>query len=405
VIGQAVREEPARDIYADAERQRLGTVMLAKADALAGSNPETRAVSKRLVAAQSRPVIETYSTPWLYTLFGLVSVGNYDRDQSFYLYFSLLCQVLAVAAMTSLLGFPPAAGALAVAFSVGWFAPSVSDMYVGNVNRLLLASLALFLWVEHRSRWKWRHGAGGFVLGCAVMFKPNLGFVALALLLGWLVFKRSRKLLHVAIGMAAAGAFSIAVSGWYFHSFRPWLLWARELPRLMGGYDHAVTRGNFSLDRLLRDMFGGGVASLLPVIFITIIVGSLIQARRNASKPESIDIDPEETGDLRWDMFLISLGSTISLLVSQLAWQHYFVLTIPVVLYLFRPGGGTWEPGSKRRWILLAHSVAASFLIAQTPLKSLLGWEISASEAAWFVSSGTLSLFVLTLLDPPAVRV
>ena len=399
--GQAVRETQAGDIYSAAERQRLGKLMLERAEAEAGSSPQGKAASKRLQSAHSRDVLETYSTPWLYTLFALASGGNYDRDQDRYLHFSLFCLVFGVAAISAILDFTPAAGAVAVTVFVSWFFPAKSEMFVGNVNRVQLALLTLFLLIQSRESWRWRHAVGGFVLGFAVVFKPNLGFVALTLILGWAVFKRYRKLLLESAGMVLGGIFSITASAWYFRSLHPWLSWARELSRFMSEYDITVSRGNFSLARLTRDSVGEGVTSLFPILFLGVVVLVLVRSR---SKSGAASVQsggrPDPKRDLHWDVLLVSLGASVSLLSVQLAWLHYFVLTIPAVLYLLRPPGSTEGAASSRRAILRVMAVAGGLMVAMDP-QAFFQWDISDYESALLVSGGTLILFVLALLDLP----
>jgi hypothetical protein len=401
--GQVVRETQSEDIYATAERQRLGKLMLERAEVEAGSSPQAKATSKRFQSARSRDVLETYSTPWLYTVFALASGGNYDKDQDRYLHFSLLCLVFGVAAISTILDFTPAAGAIAVAVLVTWFFPAKSEMFVGNVNRVQLALLAFFLLIQSRESWRWRHAAGGFALGSAVVFKPNLGFVALTLTLGWAVFKRYRKLLLESAGMVLGGLFSVAASAWYFRSFRPWLSWARELSRLMSEYDMSVSRGNFSLARLVRDSVGEGVTSLFPILFFGVVVFVLVRSMLKAGA-SSVQSDGclDAKWDLHWDVLLVSLGASVSLLAVQLAWLHYFVLTIPAVLYLLRPTASTEGTASARRVILRVIAVAGGIMVAMDP-QALFQWDTSDYESALLVSGGTLILFALAVLDRPPI--
>ena len=96
VVGQEVATGQSGDVYSDLERRRIGRRYLNQAR---GADDPTRRKT-----AEHRAVLDTFSTPFLYTVFGALSSGDYARDLSRYRALSLLFVVLSVAALCRLLG-------------------------------------------------------------------------------------------------------------------------------------------------------------------------------------------------------------------------------------------------------------------------------------------------------------
>ena len=71
----------------------------------------------------------------------------------------------------------------------------------------------------------------------------------------------------------------------------------------------------------------------------------------------------------------------------QIAWDHYFVLTLPLLLYFLRPESTLLER---------CLAVAALLLIAQSPLNVIAPLETARQVAIAFALS-TTALLVLTL--------
>jgi hypothetical protein len=237
VVGQATGAEQVGDIYSDEERGRLGAEYYQRA-LVDGS-------LLRKGAAQRRQILETYSTPFLYTVFGVLSTGDYDTDITAYNFLSLASVVLAIVAISACLGLPGMAAAAAILLFTAWFAPFLSDFAVTNVNGLQLGLLALFLWTRARARKPVHDVVGGVVLGLAVLFKPNLVFVAALLVASRLMMRRVRLLGLEAVGMLAAGVIALIATSVRFGSIAIWARWVEALRDLP---DEIITiqLGNFA---------------------------------------------------------------------------------------------------------------------------------------------------------------
>src|SRR5262245_4197984 len=127
VVGRAVRLKESTDVYSASERKRLGDVYWQRAVAdsearAGGSAHRTQApTTKRLQAANQRQELETFSTPWFYTLFGLFSGADYEKSQGVFQRASLVAYAAAILLLARLLGFSPAAAALLLAALLQWF--------------------------------------------------------------------------------------------------------------------------------------------------------------------------------------------------------------------------------------------------------------------------------------------
>jgi len=274
---------------------------------------------------------------------------------------------------------------------LGWFAPITSDTNVGNVGRFQLALLAIFLWILSRKNWPGRYLGSGFVLGCAVLFKPNLAYVALTLCLGWALFRQWRKLLPAMAGMAAGGMVSVSISTWFFGSFQPWLRWAFRVPKLIGGYEDAANIGDFSPASILKGYFGFSETGYLPLLLIVILGILLVFLWMRGGKPHTLAAEEEA------HILLLSLGALLSLLASNLAWLHYFVLTIPVALFLLRP----IDDGAATGWKKLCRGLAALGvgMVALVPFKALFQISENDPGSALLVCGGTILMFALALYE------
>jgi hypothetical protein len=98
VVGQALGQPEVGNVYADAERRRIGATFLEQARA--GDTP------RQLAVAEVRPVLETYSTPFLYATFRFFSTGNYETDYRNYRLIQLALLVAGLAMLCRTLDYP-----------------------------------------------------------------------------------------------------------------------------------------------------------------------------------------------------------------------------------------------------------------------------------------------------------
>jgi len=335
VAARAVALGETHDVYDDGERGRLEVLYEAKIVERIGDDVEAMQASKWARIAYAADAIYTFSTPWLYALVGLSSGGDYDRDLVLFQSVSLAALVIACAWTCRRLGHSWARAALLVGALVYLYEPVLSDAAVGNVNRLVLAGLLAAVGWGAGGTGAARHLGVGALLAAAVMFKPNAGPVVLVLVLAWWVAGERRRIGLTIAGGALGTAVALAVSSAYFGSFEPWRRWIEELGLLMGKGIPSTATGNMAPAQIVKDAEGAlpgwwpPPAAVAAALVAAVVVAVLLGRRRRGAAAT----DPAQ------DVTLAGLGGAIAVLASPLAWLHYYVLTVPLLLSLLRPRG------------------------------------------------------------------
>ena len=90
------------------------------------------------------------------------------------------------------------------------------------------------------------------------------------------------------------------------------------------------------------------------------------------------------------DIAAVASALLVPLIASQIAWDHYFLLASPAILFVSRPGRGS----ARRRFL----AGIALVLCAVTPIRMVLAG-VSSWTLAVSVSVGTATLFALLLWD------
>ena len=342
------------DPYAEAAQERLAETMRQRVD-LAGRPPRLAA------AVQASEPMQLTATPFLYSVFGLISNQTYERDHRLYRSACLVSTVLAIALLGWLWGYSPAGVLLWLALLGQFFQPLQSDLRVGNVNQLQLAHLAAFLalsaWADQRRARDTDQrstdlvrATAGMTIAFAIAFKPNVAFVVPLVVLLRSGRGRARDLLSLLAGLGAGSAMAWVVGCLYFRSWSIWHDWVLALRRTP---DAAIPAGygNFAPSRWIADRYELEVGPLLAVACALPIVGMLWHKRRQLRASRTADA------------YAVGLGLLWILAVAPLTWQHYLLLTVPLFLLLLGPANP--ERGPR----LLA--VAALTLLAIDPFAEL----------------------------------
>jgi hypothetical protein len=327
--------------------------------------------SRQRRAATQRPQLETYSTPFLYTVFRLFASGDYDRDFRLFQFVCIATMVMSIALLCRGLAFPFIFVPFAIIAFTVWFEPFRSDLRVGNVNQIQLGFLAVFLWVQSQRGIPYRHAVAGVVLGLAVMFKPNLILMLVFLGLVWLLNGRYRRLSSTAGGIAIGVVLSFIVSSVSFGSVGCWMEWQRKAWQLTT--DSAlipVVHGNFSLVQMLDELTGLRLAIPLLLLFSTVTTVFLWKDRSGITATTTSAALPEPMDDSGYCDASLAAGAGIAmmLLVSQLAWMHYYLLLIPLILYFLRPIDGVAAVGRPARRARYFGPAVCIVLLSNLPL-------------------------------------
>jgi hypothetical protein len=393
VVGTELRYESAgayaANVYSDAQRTKLGQKWLAKAQ---------RSGPRQLAAARVRPKLETFSSPFLYSVFAALSTDNYDRDHQRYGLLCLVASTAAVVVLCRLFAYTWLRTLLAVTLFLGYSMPLRSDVIVTNVNQLQLGGLALFLWGQARTDWRLRNLFSGVVLGLLLAFKPNLGLCAAFLFLTWAVNQRWRKLGEHVLGLIFGFTAAIVCSIWAFGSTDCWQEWLASLRELLVDVASSSELGNYALANMIEETAGIRLSKALLVILAATAFAVVVRARRRTSDDDSRDL-------LHEDMLAISLGVTAMFLSSVLVWLHYYILLIPTALYCLRPAEGACRRSRNDYWSMVAAWLGAVLLL---PFRPVTGVALRAMDTlsvpepvakTVLFSFGTALFFVLVLRE------
>jgi len=342
--GRAVVEERVSDIYSERGRVHLGGRYLAEAE-------QNSSQLQRSVAVHRR-VFETTATPFLYTAFGVLSSSDYDRALGSYRSILLGCFVASVVGIARLLRYSIATTLAALALFLLWFEPLASDLRVGNVGCIQLASVVAYAYLRILAKSKLGRVLAGVLLGLLLAFKPNVMFVVLAALVGTAFMRDWRWLLKETAGVVIGVLFAVVVSALACRSFTVWLEWFDAAWRLSKA-NPALELGNFSPQVVLAPQFG---QHSVVVLLLAGAAASALGIRDvlGLRRGQALRRMPSEARRLVW---LLSVGSLGTILVPQLAWLHYFVLAVPGLLFVLS-NLNSWGTAHGSRWQWVGSAIA-----------------------------------------------
>ena len=375
VAVEAVREQAVPDIYAEPAKAVLAERYL-KEEVVP---PVGRAVSARQQAvARATPGIGIMGTPALHATLSLLQRGDYDEDIGRF----QLAGLAAFAAGVMLLGraykMPLAWPLLALAWLAMFYGPLASDVHAANVNRWQLGMVGLEAWLLARAEKRGRCALAGAVLAFAVLFKPNVGLGALLLVWHWAWARRWKRLGWFAGGAAAAGVATLIGSAIFFGSFGCWENWLA----MTGQVEYStfpVKEGNFSLAEVVFAWTGVRLGMGPAVVFVGGALAAVAMAAVRGRGRTEGSVMAGEAWASGPEPGLLAVGCALWMLVAQLAWFHYFLLVVPLILWALRPAlGGTAGCGG---WWLAQRVAAVLVLVVLNPV--VIGAMLPLSPWAW----------------------
>jgi hypothetical protein len=317
-------------------------------------------------------LIEPTATPTLYALTRLHVTGDYERDLARFQLLSNLAGAAAIVLFARRCGMSwcdgiLAAGVLGVAFS-----PLRSDLSHANTARLQLLMLAVPAMLLGRNCAA-RSTIAGALIGLAVMYKPNIAAAAILLPLA------SRDV-RAAVGLVAGVIGGLAIGAVAMGGADAWPAWWRALRAL----DYPPEMGNCGGGVVLASVTGMKLGPL--VFFITLVSAALVSWRSERRN------DP---------VFAIAAGCLVMLVSSSLAWVHYYVLALPMALYLLRPAATQHATG----WDVTRQALATLALaaMARVPITAALGDASQRQLAIGYVAAAFV-LLIVGLYDHARVR-
>ncbi len=335
IVAQTL-DRPGVNVYSEENGRSLGEEFLEKSRET-GSAPLLR-------IAECHKIVETYASPFFYSLFRKFSTAKYYVDLCHYRLLMLACFVISIVILARLLDHPWDTCLGAVALFSAWFAPFSSDLRVANVNSLQLAAVAAYLWVTMRMRWAYRDILGGAILGLATAFKPNLVFIPAMIVIAWILHGQIRRLSLHAIGIFIGAAAAVVQAALSFGSFRCWFDWIALMRTLLFA-NIPLGSGNFAPVKIFDDWLGISTAIPIAIILLGLSILPLWLGRRNTAATNSM---------ATVDLGAVLLGCCLIVLLPRLAWLHYCVLMLPVILFVTSP---VYHATFGRRFLLLRHAL------------------------------------------------
>lgn len=340
--------------------------------------------SRRLAIAWSTwDDAEPTATPLQYAAFAMVSSGDYERDYRRFQAASMALGTLGLLLLGQLLRVPLPVLLMGCGLVALGFGPWTYDVALANVNRLMLflfcAYLALrFAAFRHRE-WPALSVASGFVLGFVILFKPLLALAPFTLGMNRIVRRQFRDLARELVGGVVAAVAAFGAAWALFGTPRAWIDWLTYLPGMLAEHPPGPAQGNFAPSRWLADYLGSAALPLCGAIALGLLLAQfrLLRARRVAAT--HADALAHE------DVAALGLALLLCFWLSPQVWLHYYVLTLPTLLFAFVLA---WRTRSIMV-ALLAVAAAAAFQLA----------------APGAVAAGVLALsvaLVLALRAPPS---
>jgi hypothetical protein len=386
VTADAVKNDPSLDIYDPSSKYKLAVKYRNKAD-------ELKDAPRQKINAGHHRKLNITATPFLYWVTGLLATGDYEKDLMVWHTLSILMLTISVLLMCRLLGYSTSTSLAILLPVMVWFAPLQSDLRVANVNSLQLGFIGLVLWLQSRAPKPRILFITGLTIGLLVSFKPNLAPIALLIAGGWLVRRQTMKLGISVAGMASGSALAILVSSWWMGSLTVWIDWLTVIRR-------AVEKplGNQAGNYTVVSQGSGGLSATnqlgLAIALCLLCLVLFWWGRRNTATTNA-DNSVEYRESLE-NTALLAMGCIVAMLASALVWLHYYLLIIPMLIFVFRP----WrEPGAMRLIPLLLQRMLPALvllLLMDSPLSRLPGVD-SSTYWVMVTKASTVTLFVIGL--------
>jgi hypothetical protein len=135
---------------------------------------------------------------------------------------------------------------------------------------------------------------------------------------------------------------SFLASAAYFGSTAIWMDFLHSLMKTLNGGSYPLENGNFSLSALV---FGGNNGPAAITSLLLLLAGFswlMFASRQNTSRELPDEASRNAYGSRRMHTaFAIGGGGcAIMLLSSPLVWLHYYLLLLPLSLYVIQPANG-----------------------------------------------------------------
>jgi hypothetical protein len=326
VAADAVKNDSPHNIYDIDTRYKLAVLYRNKADAQQDA-PRQKRVSR------NRQHLSMTATPFMYWVTGLLATGDYEKDLTIWQHLSLFLFTASVLLSCRLLGYSMANTLVFLMPVLTMMAPLYSDLRVGNVNCFQIGMIGLIFWLQTRSSVSRNIFAAGLLISLLAMFKPNLAPIVVLIAGSWIVRGQFARLRISLAGIVTGVVFALLISSWWMGSATIWLDWLESIRNTVGNFEDRT--GSYSV----MNAVSGGLSPLgqltLALVLCFLCLAVFWWGRR--SRPQQIDDGLNEERETLENTLLVAMGCLITLLASALVWFHYYLLTLPMIIFAFRP--------------------------------------------------------------------
>jgi hypothetical protein len=233
-------------------------------------------------------------------------------------------------------------------------------------------------------------------MGAGIMLKPNIAPVWVAYFLIKIVNREYRQLGPLLAGTAAGALAAMSFSAVYFGSPSMWLQFAATLPGMTASL-YPVSNGNMALPALITEVTGVHLSAVISGVLLIAFAGIIFFTRpavRSGGAAVSTEKNAGSAGSVVHETFSAAgIGCAAVLLSGNLAWLHYYILLIPLVIYLLRPvSGENRRPPFMQTTVQLA--AIAALLLFSTATYFILNNALSQAVAV-NIAAAILSLAAL----------
>ena len=341
---------------------------------------------------------ENTQTPFLYATVHCTSTGNLPNDflrhqAAAMVVFGIALWYFFVQARLPVLG-----RILLVLYVLYVYPPFQSEFANANVNRWLLGTMAFGHWLGRR-RQRYASFCSWVVWGLAVSFKPIVA-LAPALILGAHGLAGQRKRLRAeGAGLFCGGILAFLAGCLFFRDWSCWLSWlsrVKGLPLSASPLEHF----NFSLPILVAAGLDMAIPTFILGMAIAIACLTVLRIWFRDPSRRVCDCPPQVTlpaGDS--EFLLAALGLLIYLLWAPLVWFHYHMLSLPLIVILFRRNMCQWPIHGIGSALLASLTLVTMVLVSSMPillLHSALNVLLIVGGLMWL---GAALLFTLGLIE------
>jgi hypothetical protein len=334
--------KPVSNIYSDEGLSQIRTELIHISNGQEVSAKQQLVTAKVIDHESLRPV----GSPLLFTCIGLLATGEFDRDLYHYCVIILICYMISIGIFCILLRMPAALTLFCIFYFTSCYDPYLSDIFVVNINQIQLLIVASILYVFSKNM----HVICGLLLGFALMLKPNTLDVYVLMCAGYIIRYNYKQLLRMNIGLITGIAASFIVSSIYFDNYYIWMHFLKSITSTLRFKLLLFEDGNYGLVSLVHYLTGYDVVLLAKAALLSPVAYMIYLSRKrkdiipvcddnNGMPASSSGIRQGGAGlaeNVNYAFLLVGAGCLVMLLSSELVWLHYYVLQIPVMLYLLK---------------------------------------------------------------------